>query len=152
MMLPISPSAMVRMEPNRASLIVLVAEDETLIGMAMEEALRQAGYTVAGVFAASSTALEWLENGRADAAVLDFCLRDGECVQLLRELLSREVPIVLHSSFNKLPDEFQELPRILKPGTFDQIVNALDKLLLGEDTASSASTSKSDDRDVDRRP
>jgi DNA-binding NtrC family response regulator len=66
------PSAKVCMEPNRASLIVLVAEDEALIGMAMEEALRQAGYTVAGVFAASSAAPEWLENGRADAAVLDF--------------------------------------------------------------------------------
>ena len=117
MMLPISPSAMVCMEQNRASLIVLVAEDETLIGMAMEDALRQAGYTVAGVFAASSAALEWLENGRADAAVLDFSLRDGDCVQLLRELRSREVPILMHSAFTKLPDEFRELPRILKPGT-----------------------------------
>jgi DNA-binding response OmpR family regulator len=140
------------MEPNRASLIVLVAEDETLIGMAMEDALRRAGYTVAGVFAASSAALEWLENGRADAAVLDFCLRDGDCVQLLRELRSREVPILMHSAFTKLPDEFRELPRILKPGTFDQIVNALDKLLLGEDTASSASTPKGDNRAVDRKP
>jgi DNA-binding response OmpR family regulator len=122
-----------------------------IIGMAMEDALRRAGYTVAGVFAASSAALEWLENGRADAAVLDFCLRDGDCVQLLRELRSREVPILMHSAFNQLPDEFQELPRILKPGTFDQIVNALDQLLLGEDNASSAS-SKGHTRAVNRAP
>src|SRR5215216_3486732 len=92
-MLLISPSAMVCMEPNRASLIVLIAEDETLIGMAVEDALTQAGYTVAGVFAASSAALEWLEHGRTDAAVLDFSLRHGPCVDLLHELKSRGVPI-----------------------------------------------------------
>ena len=80
---------MVCMKPNRASLIVLVAEDETLIGMALEDAVTQAGYTVAGVCATSSAALEWLEHGRADAAILDFSLRDGPCVDLVRELKSR---------------------------------------------------------------
>jgi DNA-binding response OmpR family regulator len=138
------------MEPHRAASIVLVAEDETVVGLALEDALSQAGYTVAGVFATSSAALEWLEHRRADAAVLDLILRDGPSVDLLRELKSRGVPILLYSAFNKLPDEFRELPCILKPGTFDQIVKALDKLLLGEDTASSASTSKSNDRDVNR--
>jgi hypothetical protein len=34
-------------------LIVLIAEDETLIGMALEDALIEAGYTIAGVFATS---------------------------------------------------------------------------------------------------
>ena len=138
------------MKPNRASLIVLVAEDETLIGMALEDALTQAGYTVAGVFATSSAALEWLEHGRADAAILEFSLRDGHCIQLLRDLRSRAVPILLHSAFNKMPDEFHELPHIPNQGSFDQIVNALDKLLLGEETASSASTSKGDNRAGDR--
>jgi DNA-binding response OmpR family regulator len=140
------------MEPHLASLIVLVAEDEMVVGLALEDALTEAGYTVAGVFATSSAALEWLEHHRADAAILDFSLRDGPSVDLLRGLKSRAVPILLYSAFNELPDEFLALPRILKPGTFDQIVNALDKLLLGEDNASSASTSKGDDRDVDRRP
>jgi DNA-binding response OmpR family regulator len=88
------------MELNRASLIVLVAEDETLIGMGMEDALGRAGYTVAGVFPTSAAALEWLENHRADAAVLDFCLRDGHCVQLLRELRARGTAIVIYSAFN----------------------------------------------------
>jgi DNA-binding response OmpR family regulator len=138
------------MEPHRASLIVLVAEEETVVGLALEDALTQAGYAVADVFATNSAALEWLEDRRVDAAVLDFSLRDGPSVDLLRELKSRGVPILLYSAFNKLPDEFQELPRVLKPGTFDQIVNALDKLLLGEDTASNASTSKSDNRAGDR--
>jgi DNA-binding response OmpR family regulator len=140
------------MEPHRAALIVLVAEDETVVGLALEDALTQAGYTVADVFATSSAALEWLEHRRVDAAVLDFSLRDGPCVDLLRELKSRGVPILLYSAFNKLPDEFRDLPRILKPGTFDQIVNALDKLLLGEETASNALTPKGDNRAVDRKP
>jgi len=126
------------MEPHRASLIVLVAEDETVVGLALEDALIEAGYTVAGVFATSSAALEWLEHRRADAAILDFSLRDGPSVDLLSELKSRGVPILLYSAFNEVPDEFRELPHILKPGAFDQIVNALDRLVLGEDTASRA--------------
>jgi DNA-binding response OmpR family regulator len=130
------------MEPQRASLIVLVAQEETVVGLALEDALTEAGYTVAGVFATSSAALEWLEHRRADAAVLDFSLRDGPSVNLLRELKSRGVPVLLYSAFIELPDEFRELPRILKPGTFDQIVNALDKLLLGADSASSGSTQR----------
>ena len=86
------------MELNRASLIVLVAEDETLIAMGMEDALRRAGYTVGGVFATSTSAFGWLENYRADAAVLDFCLRDRHCVQLLRELRARGTPIIIYSA------------------------------------------------------
>ena len=34
--------------------------------------------------------------------------RDGHSVQLLRELRSRGVPILLYSAVHKLPDEFQE--------------------------------------------
>jgi len=118
------------MELNRASLIVLVAEDETLIGMGMDDALRRAGYTVAGVFPTSAAALEWLENRRADAAILDFRLRDGHCVELLRELRARRTPIVIYSAFSKLPEEFQDLRRLLKPAPFEQVVDALDKLVL----------------------
>ena len=58
----------------------------------------------------------------------------------------------MHSAFDKLPNEFRELPRILKSGTFDQIVNALDKLLLGEHIESSAPTSKGSTRTVNRPP
>ena len=114
---PVPPSG--RRSPSRhhASYILRGRPPRASGSMDMEDALRRAGYTVAGVFAASSAALEWLENGRADAAVLEFCLRDGDCVQLLRELRSREEPILMHSAFTKLPDEFRELPRILKPGT-----------------------------------
>jgi DNA-binding response OmpR family regulator len=106
------------MEPHRASLIVLVAEDETLVGMALEDALTQAGYTVAGVFGTSSTALEWLEKRRPDAAVLDSNLRDGPCVELVRELKARGVPILLYSAFTTVPDEFRDLPQLLKPRAF----------------------------------
>ena len=93
-----------------------------------------------------------MEHRRADAAILDFSLRDGPSVDVLRELKSCGVPILLYSAFNEVPDDFRELPHILKPGAFDQIVNALDKLLLGEDTASSAPTSKGSTRTVNRLP
>jgi DNA-binding response OmpR family regulator len=118
------------MELNRASLIVLVAEDEALIAMGIEDALRRAGYTVAGMFPTSSSALEWLNRHAADAAVLDFCLGDGRCVQLLCELRSRGTPIVIYSAYSQLPAEFQDLPRLTKPASLDRVVDELDKLVL----------------------
>jgi DNA-binding response OmpR family regulator len=130
------------MELNRASLIVLVAEDEALIGMTMEDALTQAGYTVAGVFPTSTAALEWLEDRHADAAVLDVHLRDGDCVELLRELKARAVPLLLYSAFSRVPDEFRDLPRVMKPWPIGEVVKALDGLLLGEHSATSTSPAK----------
>jgi DNA-binding NtrC family response regulator len=125
------------MEPHRASLIVLVAEDEALLGMALEDVLTKAGYTVAGVFGTSSTALRWLERCRPDAAVLDCTLRDGPCLELVNELKSRGVPILLYSAFITVPNEFRDLPRLPKPGAFSDVINPLDKLLLvGESTTS----------------
>jgi DNA-binding NarL/FixJ family response regulator len=116
------------MELNRASLIVLVAEDETLIAMGLEDALRRAGYTVAGIFPTGSSALDWLERHRADAAVLDFCLRDGHCAQLLRELRARGTPILIYSA-TKVADEFHDVSRLMKPAPFEQVVDALDRLV-----------------------
>jgi DNA-binding NarL/FixJ family response regulator len=127
------------MEPHRASLIILVAEDETLVGMALEDVLTKAGYTVEGVFGTSSTALQWLERRRPDAAVLDCNLRDGPCVELVRELKARGVSILLYSAFTTVPDEFRDLPRLLKPGAFSDVIYALDKLLLVGESASSTS-------------
>jgi len=125
------------MNTHGTSLTVLIAEDEMMIGMALEDALTEAGYTIAGLFATCSTALEWLNKHRVDAAVIDFILRDGNSVELLRELKTRGVPILLHSGLDEVPAEFRELPFVIKPTALDQVINALDKLMLWKDKAAS---------------
>jgi DNA-binding response OmpR family regulator len=101
---------------------VLVAEDQGAIGIALEDALADEGYTVAGPFASRSSACAWLEVNTPDLALLDLLLRDGPCVELARTLRRRDVPVVFFSGFTpaegSLPLDLQDLPWIEKPISF----------------------------------
>jgi DNA-binding response OmpR family regulator len=113
---------------------VLVAEDETLVGMALDDALTDAGYSIAGVFGTCSAAIEWIDQHPVDAAVIDFVLTDGACDELLRKLKSQGVPTLLYSGLNDVPAEFRDLPFVVKPSPLGEVVGTLDKLMLSEDT------------------
>jgi DNA-binding response OmpR family regulator len=86
------------------SLIVLVAEDETIIALDLQDTLIAAGYTVAETFATRSAALAWLEDHQPDGAIIDIILRDGLCTDLVCELTARGVPTLLYSGMNDIPD------------------------------------------------
>ena len=89
------------------------------IGIALEDALADEGYTVAGPFASRSSACASLEDNTPDLALLDLLLRDGPCVELARTLRRRDVPGVFFSGFTPaeggLPLDLQDLPWIEKP-------------------------------------
>ena len=106
---------------------VLVAEDVAAISLALEDALSDGGYTVAGPFANGSTALAWLQDNTPDLALLDLVLRDGPCIELACALRRREVPVVFFSGFppTGLPLDLQGLPWIEKPVSFGSLMNAL---------------------------
>ena len=76
---------------------VLVAEDEGVIGIALEDALAEAGYAIAGPFSSCSRAEDWLKNATPDLALLDVWLQDGPCFDLARVLRGRAVPVVFLS-------------------------------------------------------
>ena len=65
--------------------VVLVAEDEAVIAMALADDLEAAGYAVAGAFATCESALQWLKDETPDLAVLDPMLKDGTCRELAIE-------------------------------------------------------------------
>jgi DNA-binding response OmpR family regulator len=115
------------------SLIVLVAEDETIIALDLQDTLVAAGYTVGETFATRSAALAWLEDHQPDGAIIDIILRDGLCTDLVCELTARGVPTLLYSGMNDIPAEFRGLARVPKPSVIDEVVNALDSLMLGDE-------------------
>jgi DNA-binding response OmpR family regulator len=110
--------------------LVLVA-DEVIIGMMLEDELREAGYEVAGPFATCASAIEWLESSTPDVAVLEYMLRDGPCTGLARTLRGRGVPLVIYSasrrSSTKAP-EFKGVPWIEKPAPFVRLRKVLVRL------------------------
>ena len=82
----------------------LVAEDQALIGMALEAYLDEAGIAVAGPFASCAAAMSWAETRTPGLAILDFKLQDGPCTELAKTLLGRQVPIIIYSGLPRGPD------------------------------------------------
>jgi DNA-binding response OmpR family regulator len=110
---------------------VLVAEDVGAISLALEDALTDAGYAVAGPFASCATALEWLDGNRPDLALLDAVLSDGLCIELARALRARTVPFLVLSGNHPLygfPKDLHDALWIEKPVTYEQLVNGLTML------------------------
>jgi DNA-binding response OmpR family regulator len=86
----------------------LIAEDQALIGMALEAYLGHLGIDVAGPFPSCAETARWTETHTPELAILDFKLRDGPCTDVARSLLARGAPVIIYSGF-PAHDQRQEL-------------------------------------------
>lgn len=109
----------------------MIVEDQVLIGMSLEAFLEEAGFQVAGPFMSSAQALQWLEKGSPQFAVLDVMLKDGTCLQVARELRSRGVPFAIYSGLPPAvegPPELRDAPWLEKPARRETLVEILGRL------------------------
>ena len=112
--------------------LVLVVEDEAAISLMLENVMEDEGYAVAGPFATSVGALEWLASGTPDCAVLDTVLQDGSCKELAAELNRRKIPFMV---FSGLPPETNTIPELTeavwieKPALLQTVLDALADLV-----------------------
>jgi PAS domain S-box-containing protein len=85
---------------------VLLVEDELLVAMEMEEALRDLGCEVLGPAATVEEALRLAQSeaGRIDAAVLDINLAGRPSFPVADLLAGRGVPVVFATGYGDLPD------------------------------------------------
>ncbi|RIA47688.1 PAS domain S-box protein [Dichotomicrobium thermohalophilum] len=110
---------------------ILVVEDEALVGMALAEELRRAGYQVLGPTGSVSVALALLREG-CEAAILDVNLGD-ETSEPIAEKLSREqTPFLAVSGYEhaQLPPAFQNAPLLSKPVRPDIVAKEIDRYLV----------------------
>jgi CheY-like chemotaxis protein len=101
-----------------ANLRILVAEDESLIALDLEDILQRFGCTVVGPFCDVQDVITAARTTRLDGALLDVNLRGQQVFDILPELLALRVPIVLASGYDDdtlFPAPFQALPRLAKP-------------------------------------
>ena len=92
--------------------VVLVLEDEELIGLDVEAALVDAGFKVT-LARTCTEAANFLHGHRPDVAILDIRLRDGECRMAAQKLLAEGVPFVVHSGILS-----QDADAVFRSGTF----------------------------------
>jgi DNA-binding response OmpR family regulator len=107
--------------------ILLLAEDDVLIGLHLEDGFRDVGYEVAGPFTTCVAATTWLKSHSPIVALVSYNLQDGPCTDLVRELRGRGIPFAIYSgSLHKtVPPEFQGAPWIDKPASFSLILDTI---------------------------
>lgn len=76
--------------------VALLLEDEPLIAMDIELMLGGAGFDVTTVMSCEE-ANEWLEICRPDIVVVGIILRDGPCHAVVKHLIERNIPFIVHS-------------------------------------------------------
>lgn len=117
---------------NMATPLILVLEDEALIGVDLEVTLAGAGFSVA-LARSCKDAAAFLADNRPDAAVLDILLADGECTEAARTLVEQGVPFIVHSGLLRMDSDpvFQRGTLINKPAGTPEIVDVLKRMVEG---------------------
>lgn len=118
--------------PNRrlAGRLILVVEDEPLIALDVEKALRAAGAKVVAAGYLES-ALFTTEHPALSAAVVDLRLGDANSTSVCRRLRHLQVPFVVYTAYPAIlvAGEWPDVPVINKPARPEDIVTTLASLL-----------------------
>jgi CheY-like chemotaxis protein len=117
---------------------VLLAEDELLVAMDIEASLRELGCEVIGPGATVAEVERLAEHPDLDGAVLDVNLRGVKVFGALPPLLARGLPVLLSSGYDEailFPDEFRDLPVLVKPYDARRLGAALNALFGSRDPA-----------------
>lgn len=104
---------------------IFVVEDEVLIAMMLEEMLEEMGFGVVESSSTLDTGMTFATQGKFDAAIVDLSLH-GVSAQPITEILEkRQIPYVISSGQNVVPDGMKPHAVVLKPYQFEDIETAL---------------------------
>ncbi len=116
---------------------VLVAEDDILIAMLLEDMLRELGFSVIGPAHTLDQAFALVDanqNAAVDAAILDVNLGGASVFPLADSLRRRGAPIIFATGYGE--DSLREAdagaPVLVKPYHAQQLASALSALLATE--------------------
>jgi DNA-binding response OmpR family regulator len=107
---------------------ILLVEDEPLIAMDVEQALRDAGANVLSACTLQH-ALEWVNRAGLSAAVLDYRLAHTDCSPISDRLQERRIPIVIYSGCSHVRNQLPNATVILKPALLNEVVTAVSDAL-----------------------
>jgi DNA-binding response OmpR family regulator len=107
---------------------VLVVEDEPLLSMLLEESVTELGHELAGSAATVEQALEALESGGIDFALLDFSLgQKTNSLPVAARLQADGIPFIFLSGHHSLEAEgdIPPAPLLTKPFSLEQLDTAI---------------------------
>jgi len=107
---------------------ILLIEDEKIMRVTLEDALKGEGYEVMS-FEAGSSALQSMKSSSFDVAVTDVRLPDMDGFDIVREITrTKDAPVIVMTAYGTIKDAVEAM----KLGAFDYITKpfALDEFLL----------------------
>ncbi len=78
---------------------ILIVEDEIFVSDLIADILMDSGLKVAGPFRSNHECLNFLEQERPDAAILDFNIADGDSGPIAQRLIELHIPFIVTSAF-----------------------------------------------------
>ncbi len=84
------------------------------------------GFDVGEPLSSAAEALAWLATHTPTIAILDYSLKDGPCITLIRTLQERGIPFVVYSGHKRcVAPELRNVPWITKPCDREVLLAAL---------------------------
>jgi DNA-binding NtrC family response regulator len=111
---------------------VLVIEDQFLIAIDTEQALRKAGAVDVRLASSAGDALRMLASFVPDVAVLDFILGDGTGADVAGTLTKLAVPFVFATGYGEdvpIPTSYRRAPIVRKPFSVDELISQLNRAM-----------------------
>lgn len=107
----------------------LIAEDEAMIAMLLEDFLDLLGHKIAYMVASVADGLEAIASGGFDAAILDVNLAREKCWPIADALQAKGVPYIFATGGgDTIPAPHCDAPTLAKPYTTVSLEAALAKL------------------------
>ena len=107
----------------------LVVEDEVLVGMLIEEMLRELGYEVAGLSTHLDQAVTLARTGQFDVALLDINLNGRQSFPVADALRARSLPFLFATGYGSriVPEPYRDVPILQKPFSLEELKGALQR-------------------------
>ncbi|WP_181707269.1 histidine kinase [Chthonobacter rhizosphaerae] len=116
---------------NSTRKTVLIAEDEAVISLGLEDVVADLGARTAGPFATCREVMDWLTANECDAAVLDLTLRDGDLMDCAAAMAAKGVPVLITSGHMPSDHPVPGAYWVGKPFAFTAIRDRLADMLGG---------------------
>ncbi|NCP19884.1 MAG: response regulator [Erythrobacter sp.] len=93
--------------------VILIAEDEPIVGMDLSDTIAEAGYEVEGPHGDLNSAMLAFQKRKPDLAILDIRLHDTVVFPFAEKLIAEDVPVIFHSGHLPLEEVASRFPDTL---------------------------------------
>jgi CheY-like chemotaxis protein len=107
----------------------LVVEDEVLVGMLIEEMLRELGYEIAGLSTHLDHAVTLARTATFDVALLDINLNGQPSFPVADAVRARGLPFLFATGYGSriVPEPYRTVPILQKPFSLAELKDALER-------------------------